>query len=34
MDEMLEVFQKRIIADLKKRVSELVMDGESSLVLP
>ena len=32
MDEMLEVFQKRIIADLKRGYPELVMDGESSLV--
>ena len=34
MDEMLEVFQKRIIADLKRGYPELVMDGKAVWFLP
>ena len=32
MDEMLAVFQKRMIADLKRGYPDYVMDGEDSLV--
>ena len=32
MDEMLEVFQRRMISDLKREYPDVVMDGESSLM--